>query len=179
MSLSVDISEEILKSIPSLRAFAISLTGNFDQADDLVQETLVRGISHIDQFQPGTNIQAWLFTILRNQFHTNFRRRRREVEDPEGLMAARLAVLPEQGKRIEIEELRTALGKLPDDQREAILLVGAQGFSYEDAAGICGVPVGTIKSRISRARQRLAELMAIEGDEDMGTDRILKAAMQD
>jgi len=179
MTLTPETRDDILRSIPSLRAFAISLTGNYDQADDLVQEALVRGFSHIDQFQPGTNVQAWLFTILRNQFHTGFRKRRREVEDPDGMIAARLAVLPEQGKRIEVEELKVALTKIPDDQREALLLVGAQGFSYEDAAGICGVPVGTVKSRISRARQRLAELLAIDDSEDMGSDRVLKAAMQD
>src|SRR3712207_9462425 len=90
MTLPPDLRDGLLQAIPSLRAFAISLTGNIDQADDLVQEAMVRGLTYIDQFQPGTNIQAWLFTILRNQFHTFYRKRRREVEDPDGGIAARL-----------------------------------------------------------------------------------------
>jgi RNA polymerase sigma-70 factor (ECF subfamily) len=127
-----------------MRAFAMSLTGNVDQADDLVQEAMVRGLAHINQFQPGTNIQAWLFTILRNQFHTGFRKRRREVEDPDGGIAARLAVPPEQDVHLDMEDLKAALAQLPIDQREALLLVGAQGFSYEEAAAICGARIGTM-----------------------------------
>ena len=92
MTGSLDVRADILKAIPHLRAFAISLTGDVDRADDLVQEAIVRGLSHLDSFTPGTNMQAWLFTILRNQFHTSYRKRRREVEDPDGQYAARLAV---------------------------------------------------------------------------------------
>jgi RNA polymerase sigma-70 factor (ECF subfamily) len=84
MTLTPDLRDSLLQSIPSMRAFAVSLTGNVDQADDLVQEAMVRGLTYIQQFRPGTNIQAWLFTILRNQFHTMYRKRRREVEDPDG-----------------------------------------------------------------------------------------------
>src|SRR3954463_12957844 len=117
MTLTPDLRDGILASIPSLRAFAVSLTGSIDAADDLVQETILRGLSHIGSFQPGTNLQAWLFTILRNQFHTSYRKKRREVEDPEGGYGARLSVLPEQGGHLDLEDLKTALAKLPHDQR--------------------------------------------------------------
>jgi RNA polymerase sigma-70 factor, ECF subfamily len=177
MTLPADLRDGLLQSIPSMRAFAMSLTGNVDQADDLVQEALVRGLAYINQFQPGTNIQAWLFTILRNQFHTAFRKRRREVEDPEGGIAARLAVPPEQDAHLDVEDLKAALAQLPLDQREALLLVGAQGFSYEETAAICGARIGTIKSRINRARTRLAELLGIESPEDIGADRVLRATI--
>jgi RNA polymerase sigma-70 factor, ECF subfamily len=177
MTLPPELRDSLLQSIPSMRAFAMSLTGNVDQADDLVQEAMVRGLAHINQFQPGTNIQAWLFTILRNQFHTGFRKRRREVEDPDGGIAARLAVPPEQDVHLDMEDLKAALAQLPIDQREALLLVGAQGFSYEEAAAICGARIGTIKSRINRARTRLADLLGIETPEDIGADRVLKATL--
>ena len=177
MTLPPDLREGMLRSIPSLRAFAISLTGNIDQADDLVQEAMVRGLTYINQFQPGTNIQAWLFTILRNQFHTFYRKRRLEVEDPDGGTAARLAVPPEQDGHVDVGDLKAALAQLPIDQREALLLVGPQGFSYEEAAAICGARIGTIKSRVNRARTRLADLLGIESPEDMGADRVLKATI--
>jgi RNA polymerase sigma-70 factor (ECF subfamily) len=138
---------------------------------------MVRGLTYINQFQPGTNIQAWLFTILRNQFHTFYRKRRREVEDPDGGTAARLAVPPEQDGHVDVEDLKAALAQLPIDQREALLLVGPQGFSYEEAAEICGARIGTIKSRVNRARTRLADLLGIESPEDIGADRIVKASI--
>jgi RNA polymerase sigma-70 factor, ECF subfamily len=176
-ALPPDLRDGMLRSIPSLRAFAISLTGNIDQADDLVQEAIVRGLTYINQFQPGTNIEAWLFTILRNQFHTFYRKRRREVEDPDGGTAARLAVPPEQDGHVDLEDLKAALAQLPIDQREALLLVGPQGFSYAEAAAICGARIGTIKSRVNRARTRLAELLGIESPEDVGADRVVKATL--
>jgi RNA polymerase sigma-70 factor (ECF subfamily) len=150
-SVSPEARAAMLSAMPHLRAFAISLTGSVDQADDLVQEALVRGLSHIDSFQPGTSMQAWLFTILRNQFHTSFRRRRREVEDPDGVLAGTLSCAPEQDGHLDLQDMRTALARLPVDQREALLLVSAEGFSYEEAAAVCGAKVGTIKSRINRA----------------------------
>src|SRR3712207_8403348 len=118
MTRTPDLRDSILQAVPHLRAFAMSLAGNADQADVLVQEAIVRGLGHIDQFQPGTSMQAWLFTILRNQFHTAYRKRRREVEDPEGGYAARLAVPPEQVGHLDVEELKIALAKLPIEQRE-------------------------------------------------------------
>jgi RNA polymerase sigma-70 factor (ECF subfamily) len=167
----------MLAAVPSLRAFAISLSGNVDRADDLVQETLLRAWANLNSFEPGTNMSAWLFTILRNLFRSEYRKRRREVADSEGTYAETLKTQPEQTSRVEFEEFRTALAKLPADQREALILVGASGFSYEEAAGICGCAVGTIKSRVNRARTRLAELMSIESVDDFGPDRELKAVL--
>jgi RNA polymerase sigma-70 factor (ECF subfamily) len=166
-TLSPELRDSMLKAIPNLRAFAISLTGNVDQADDLVQEALLRGLGNLDRFEVGTNIQAWLFTILRNQFHTAYRKKKREVEDPEGVMASRLSSAPEQDWHLDYEDFKIALTKLPVDQREALLLVTAEGFSYEEAAKICGTKLGTIKSRINRARARLAELLGVEEAEDI------------
>jgi RNA polymerase sigma-70 factor (ECF subfamily) len=167
----------MLKAMPHLRAFAISLTGSVDHADDLVQDAFLRGLSHIDSFQPGTNMQAWLFTILRNQFNTSFRRRRREVEDPNGVMAGTLFCAPEQDGYLNLQDMRAALARLPVDQREALLLVSAEGFSYEEAAAVCGTRVGTIKSRINRARARLAELLSYDETKHIGADRQTKAAL--
>ena len=160
MSLDPSLRDGLLKAVPSLRAFAISLSGNVDRADDLVQETLLRAIANIASFTPGTNLPAWLFTILRNQFRSEYRKRRREVEDADGKFAERLEVPAEQLSKVEFNDLRSALARLPEDQREALILVGASGFSYEEAAEICGCAVGTIKSRVNRARHRLADIMA-------------------
>ena len=146
MKLDPAIRDQVLATVPSLRAFAISLCGHVDRADDLVQETLLRALAHINSFQPGTNMPAWLFTILRNLFRSEYRKRRREVEDADGRYAETLKSHPEQTGRVEFSEFRDALAKLPSDQREALILVGASGFSYEEAAGICGCAVGTIKS---------------------------------
>jgi RNA polymerase sigma-70 factor, ECF subfamily len=171
-----DVKADILEAVPHLRAFAISLTGDLDRADDLVQEAIVRGLSHLDSFTPGTNMQAWLFTILRNQFHTGYRKRRREVEDPDGQYAAKLAAAPTQDAYINLKDLGTALLQIPVEQREAVLLV-AGGISYEEAAQICGVAIGTIKSRVNRARHALAERLSIADTEDIGVDRVMKAAV--
>jgi RNA polymerase sigma factor (sigma-70 family) len=117
----------MLAAVPSLRAFAISLSGNVDRADDLVQETLLCAIANINLFHPGTNMSAWLITILRNLFRSEYRKRRREVQDAAGSYAESLKSHPNQHSRVELEEFRVALAKLPSDQREALLLVGASG----------------------------------------------------
>ena len=161
----------MLAAIPSLRAFAMSLSGNADRADDLVQETVMRAMANINTFTPGTNMSAWLFTILRNLFRSQYRKRRREVEDADGSYQASLKLPPEQFGRLEFKELIEALAKLPYVQREALLLVAASGFSYEEAAAICGIAVGTVKSRVSRARQQLAELFLIDSAATFGLDR--------
>ncbi len=145
---------ELLAAVPSLRHFALSLARDSSRADDLVQETLLRAWANIDRFEQGTNLNAWLFTILRNQFHTDHRRRNREVADPDGAYAAKSISIPEQPDKIALAELEVALDRIPPDQREALVLVGIDGLSYEDAANICGVAVGTIKSRVYRARTR-------------------------
>ena len=177
MKVDPGVREAMLAAVPGLRAFAMSLCGKIDHADDLVQETLLRALTNIASFEPGTNMSAWLFTILRNLFRSEYRKRRREVEDADGRFSATLKTQPGQPSHMEFEEFRTALGQLPPDQREALVLVGASGFSYEEAAQICGSAVGTIKSRVNRARIRLAELLAIEGARDMGPDGTTQAVL--
>jgi RNA polymerase sigma-70 factor, ECF subfamily len=167
----------MLAEVPKLRAFAISLSRSVDRADDLVQETLLRAIAKIDSFQPGTNMSAWLFTILRNVFRSEYRKRCREVEDADGHYADSLKSAPEQHGRVEFEELRVALATLPRSQREAVLLVGASGFSYEEAAKICKTAVGTIKSRVNRARTGLSELLMLDPDETFGPDCTTRAIL--
>ena len=171
------VRKAVLGSVPSLRAFAISLCGNVDRADDLVQETLLRALASIESFQPGTNMPAWLFTILRNHFRSEYRKRRREVEDSDCRYAETLKTQPDQYGQVEFREFRTALAHLPADQREALVLVGASGFSYEEAANICECAVGTIKSRVNRARTRLAELMGIENAGEFGPDQQTRAVL--
>ncbi|HEX9905055.1 MAG TPA: sigma-70 family RNA polymerase sigma factor, partial [Propylenella sp.] len=170
MPVSKALREDLLASIPNLRAFAVSLTGNSERADDLVQETLMKAWAKFDTFQEGTNLRAWLFTILRNEFYSQVRKRGREVEDAEGAYAARLASQPSQSGHMDLSDFREALVQLPADQREALILVGASGFSYEETAEICQCAVGTIKSRVSRARTRLAELLSLEEGETYGAD---------
>ena len=152
------VRDMMLAAIPQLRAFAISLCGNADRADDLVQETLFRAWTHIDSYQPGS-MTAWLMTILRNVFRGEYRKRRREVADSDGSYAETLISQPTQIHRWELGELLQALAKLPLDQREALILVGASGFSYQETADICGCAVGTVKSRLNRGRTLLAEVI--------------------
>ena len=156
---SGDFRDELLAAIRGLRAFGMSLTGRADLADDLVQETLMKAWNHHASYQEGTNFRAWLYTILRNEFYTQLRRRRREIEDANGEYSSAVVVAGEQDGHLEMADLRVALAKLPDDQREAIVLVGASGFSYQETAEICGVAVGTVKSRVSRARERLVTML--------------------
>jgi RNA polymerase sigma-70 factor (ECF subfamily) len=177
VTVDLSVRQQMLDAIPHLRAFAISLSGNVTYADDLVQTALLRGLEYLDKFQPGTSMQAWLFTILRNQFYTDMRRRRREVEDADGALAGRLAVMPEQGARLDFSDMQAALAQLSVEQREALLLIAAEGVSYEEAAKICGTNLGTIKSRVNRARTRLAEKLDLEPEEDLGPDRLVKASL--
>jgi RNA polymerase sigma-70 factor, ECF subfamily len=177
MNVDPALRDQILAAIPSLRAFAISLSGNVDRADDLVQETILRALANIHSFQPGTNMPAWLFTILRNLFRSEYRKRRREVEDADGSFAETLKSHPDQIGRVEFQEFRQALAQLPSEQREALILVGASGFSYEEAADICECAVGTIKSRVNRARSRLAKLLAVDSIDEFGPDHATRAVL--
>jgi RNA polymerase sigma-70 factor, ECF subfamily len=154
-----DYKAEFLALVPSLRAFARSLCGNAAWADDLTQETLMRAWASRSSFEPGTNMRGWLFTILRNSFYTNMRRRRREAEDPDGAHALRMLIAPSQEHSVELDDLRRLLGRLPPEQREALILVGASGFTYQEAAEICSCAVGSVKSRVSRARRTLLNLL--------------------
>ena len=175
---SPGLKAELLSAIPSLRAFAMSLSGNIDRADDLVQETLVKAWSNMGSFTEGTNMAAWLFTILRNLFYSEYRKRRREVPDPEGQIAGRLASTPNQNAHMDFLDFSSALQQLSADQREALILVGASGMSYEEAAEICGCAVGTMKSRVNRARVRLAQLLSVEAGDDYGPESQWQASLE-
>lgn len=152
---------ELASLVPNLRAFARSLCGNADQADDLVQETLVKAWRSRGSFAPGSNLKAWLFTILRNTFLSERRKRKFEVHDTDGKLALRLSVEEGQSSHMDLLDFSKAFATLPEEQREALILVGAEGFSYEDAAQMCGCAVGTIKSRVNRARAKLAQALGI------------------
>jgi RNA polymerase sigma-70 factor (ECF subfamily) len=162
---------------PQLRAYAMSLSRSADRSDDLVQETLLRAISKVDTFRPGTNLGAWLTTILRNCYLSDLRRRRHEVEDADGCYSEALRAAPEQEGQLEYKEFCSALREIPFDQREALMLVGAAGLSYEDTATLCRTTTGTIKSRINRARSRLAALLSIESVNEIGFDNQTRAIM--
>lgn len=151
--------DEIVALIPSLRAFAWSLSRNASDADDLVQETLIKAWSNRDKFQRGTNLRAWLFTILRNTWYSAVGKRKREVRDEDGSFAETLTSPASQEWTCELSALQAALNELPPDHREAIVMVGAAGLSYEEAAEISGCALGTIKSRVNRARNRLARVL--------------------
>jgi RNA polymerase sigma-70 factor, ECF subfamily len=157
----LDPQEEIVTHLKPMRAFALSLTRDMSRADDLVQDTVVKAWTNIDKFEPGTNMRAWLFTILRNTFYSERRKARREVSDAEGVLTEQIAEKPSHDGRLALADFRRAFEKLPDEQREALVLVGAEGFSYEDAAAMCGCAVGTIKSRANRGRRKLAELLQL------------------
>ncbi len=178
MERSDQFRDQLIAAIPGLRAFGISLTSRSDRADDLVQETLMKAWKHHDSFEAGSNLKAWLYTILRNEFYTQIRKRSREVEDADGIYSGKVALQAEQHGHLDMADLQNALNLLPNDQREAIILVGASGFSYEEAAKICGVAIGTIKSRVNRARNKLSELLDIKGEEDFAADRNSQAVLK-
>ena len=162
MSVETDWRDQVVAMIPALRAFAWSVSRNGSDADDLVQDTLIKAWSHRDKFEPGTNLRAWLFTILRNTYYTAVVRRRREVRDEDDQHARSLTSAPTQEWGLTMRALQAALNQLPVEHREALILVGAAGLSYEEAAEICGCALGTIKSRVNRARNRLLKLMDID-----------------
>jgi RNA polymerase sigma-70 factor (ECF subfamily) len=159
---------ELLDLIPFLRAFARSLCGNQEMADDLAQETLVKAWQSRDTFVAGTNLKAWLFTILRNQFYSDRRRAWRQApwdqESAERIPGSR----DDQNWAAELSDTARALRTLSDEQREALILVGAGGFSYEDAAAICHCAVGTVKSRVARARRAL--ISVLDGEESLPSE---------
>jgi RNA polymerase sigma-70 factor (ECF subfamily) len=167
---SAQMKADLIAVIPNLRAFAVSLCGNPDRADDLVQETLVKAWSNLGSFVEGTNLPAWLFTILRNIYYSEYRKRRREVADSDGMIAAKLATAPAQNGHMDLLDFREALQRLPTDQREALILIGASGLSYEEAAGVCNCAVGTMKSRVNRARNRLSEILSIRSGAEIGEE---------
>ena len=166
MEVDADWRDQVIALIPALRAFAWSISRNGSDADDLVQDTLIKAWSHRDKFETGTNLRAWLFTILRNTYYTAVVRRRREVRDEDDQHARALTSAPTQEWGLAIHALQAALDQLPQEHREALILVGAAGLSYEEAAEICGCALGTIKSRVNRARNRLMKVMDIDRASD-------------
>lgn len=151
--------QELAAVIPHLRAFGRSLSGSRDLADDLVQETLLKAWAARSRFQAGTNMRAWTFIILRNHFLSQ-KRRARFTGEWDDLVADRLLAAPAgQDKQLELADMQRALLQLPESQREALILVGAGGFAYEEAAEICGVAVGTVKSRVARGRAALEHIL--------------------
>lgn len=156
---SAAFKRELTEVIPHLRAFARGLCGRSDMADDLVQEALLKAWAARDRFEPGTSMRAWTFVILRNAYLTDMRRNRFRGEYDDALAERLLTAPPEQEEPVHLADLHRALLTLPAERREALLLVGAGGFSYEEAAQICGCAVGTIKSRVGRARAALTAMV--------------------
>jgi RNA polymerase sigma-70 factor, ECF subfamily len=160
--------DDIVQSLPQLRAFACRMARDRSLADDLVQETVLRALVHADQFQPGTNLKAWLATILRNSYFTVKRGEKRVARYAVGFPSEPAVTRGDQEGHVEMLELRSAIAELPAAQREALVLVGANGFSYGEAAQMAGCGVGTMKSRTSRARSQLRRFL--DGDEKSASD---------
>jgi RNA polymerase sigma-70 factor, ECF subfamily len=162
-----DPRDEIIEHLPSLRAFAMSLTRNPSAADDLVHDTIVKAWSKFNLYKPGTNLRAWLLTILRNTYYSGRRKQAREVSDSDGAMTERLASKPDHDGRLALADLASAFARLPAEQREVLVLVGAMGFSIEEAAQTCGCAPGTVKSRANRGRRALADMLGLNDGEGM------------
>jgi RNA polymerase sigma-70 factor (ECF subfamily) len=150
---------ELTALIPPLRAFARTLCGNATVGDDLAQETLLKAWSARDSFKMGTNMKAWTFMILRNLFYSERRRSWRQTQLDQDVADRTLVAVDDPAAPVALDELRQGLAMLPADQREALILVGAGGFGYEETALICGCAEGTVKSRVSRARRALREIL--------------------
>jgi RNA polymerase sigma-70 factor (ECF subfamily) len=155
------IDGDIVTCLPNLRAFARALIRNADQADDLVQSTVVRALSAVNQYQPGTNFKAWMFTILRNCYFNELRRNRGLVRPIEAADLEAYSTPANQQAGLEFADFRRAFAKLPAEQREALVLIGAEGYAYGEAAAICNCPIGTIKSRVGRARSELKRMITM------------------
>ncbi|MGH6892479.1 MAG: sigma-70 family RNA polymerase sigma factor [Dongiaceae bacterium] len=166
--MSAELQSALLDVLPHLRAFARSLTRNRDQADDLVNDAIVRAISASRQFTPGTNFKAWIFTILRNLFYNEGRKRHNRFSSLDDLTVNEPSINASQEASLEFCDFRRAFWQLNPDQREVLILVGASGLSYDEAAEVCGCRVGTIKSRVSRAR---ADLKRMLDDDTLATIR--------
>lgn len=171
-----DFRKEMTGMIPHLRAFARSLCNDVHEADDLAQETLIKAWKARDRYEPGTNMKAWMFMILRNHFYSERRKAWRKNESGSDHLEEIAPIDAGQDAVMELADLKHALASLPDEQREALILVGAGGFAYEEAAEICGCAVGTIKSRVNRARAALAGLMERKADAGVNLESALTAA---
>jgi RNA polymerase sigma-70 factor (ECF subfamily) len=163
--------KELTELIPHLRAFSRSLCGNATLADDVAQDAMLKAWKSRDKFKPGSNLKAWTFTILRNQFYSIKRRSWRATSLDQEVAEQTIVANSDQEKSVQLNELRRGLDSLKEDQREALILVGASGLSYEEAAEICDCAVGTIKSRVSRARKALETVME-SGTFDTKADKV-------
>ena len=168
------VKDEMVALVPQLHTFARSLCRDGVRADDLVQEALLRAFDNLERFTPGTNLKAWLFTIVRNEHYSQLRRRKFEAPSLENDYLPEPSVPPDHDGELELRDLNRALASLSPGQRTALILVSASGFSYEEAAAICGCAVGTIKSRVARARDTLLKMLegrapAIDGEADSGS----------
>jgi len=153
------VTDDMVALVPQLHNFARSLTRDGTRADDLVQEALVRAFDNIERFKPGTNLKAWLFTIVRNEHYSQLRKRKFEAHNYDGEFPPEPTVPADHDGELELRDLNRALASLSSGQRTALILVSASGFSYEEAAEICGCAVGTIKSRVARARETLVQML--------------------
>ncbi|MGC2202316.1 MAG: sigma-70 family RNA polymerase sigma factor [Stellaceae bacterium] len=172
-----DTHREIEAEIPRLRRYARALTRDVVTADDLVQDCLTRALGKLHLWQQGSDLRAWLFTILHNQYVNHIRRAVREgtavgLNESEPLLSR----APQQGKRLELRDLERAISKLPDEQRTVILLIGLEGMRYEEVAAVLDVPVGTIRSRLSRGREALRRLTGAIPSGDIGESKLLARA---
>lgn len=154
-----EFAHELEAVLPSLRAFGRSLSGSRDLADDLVQETMMKAWAARERFRAGTSFRAWTFVILRNAFLSDRRKQSTRMESGKDLTDDMITTPPSQDRRLILDDLQRALMKLPEAWREALVLVGAGGVSYQEAAEICGCPIGTIRSRVARARAEVDRLM--------------------
>jgi RNA polymerase sigma-70 factor (ECF subfamily) len=177
MDIDISTRSTLLDAMPQVHKFAVSLCRDVDRANDLTQQTLLRACANIDKFKAGSNMIAWLFTILRNEYYSEYRKRRREVEDVNGIYAASLAFEPDQIAALEYKEIRAALDELPTELRLALLLAGSGDICYAQAARTCNCAEGTIKSRVHRARARLAEALSI--DWPSGRNKARQRAIRD
>ena len=156
---------DLIALMPALRAYSRSLCANQATADDMVQEALVKALDNLHRFGIGTSIRAWVFTILRNTYYTALRKSRREVEDADGAHAARLCERPSQDGVVDLEDFKRVFQQLSEDHREVLMLIGAAGLSYEEVAEICQCAIGTVKSRVNRARAKLGEALGLQPDD--------------
>jgi len=155
------IDRDIVTYLPNLRAYARALARNADQADDLVQNTIVRALAAASQYQPGTNFKAWMFTILRNGYFNELRRNRGFIRPIEAADLEAYSTPADQQAGLEFADFHRVFSLLPAEQREALVLIGAEGYAYGEAAAICNCPIGTIKSRVGRARSELKRMITM------------------
>lgn len=160
-------SDDLIDLIPALRIYARNLLRRSDEVDDLVQETLMKALANIDSFRPGTNLRAWLFTIMRNSFLTSVTKQARERVGAADCVSSKVICLPAHDIKIAGSRVLQAIDRLPVQYREALVLVFLVGESYEEVATICGCPIGTVKSRISRARQMIMEDLGASSVNDL------------